>query len=60
MISFLAIPESLKPKVKEAFPEATFFVSETDASTHGKPKRVRKPKIKVDTDINERDPVPPL
>ena len=60
MISFLAIPESLKPKVKEAFPEATFFVSEMDASTHGKPKRVRKPKIKVDTDINERDPVPPL
>ena len=60
MISFLAIPESLKPKVKEAFPEATFFVSEMDASTHGKPKRVRKPKIKVDTDVNERDPVPPL
>ena len=59
MISFLAIPESLKPKVKEAFPEATFFVSEMDASQH-KPKRVRKPKIKVDTDVNERDPVPPL
>jgi hypothetical protein len=60
MISFLAIPESLKPKVKEAFPEATFFVSEMDASTHGKPKRDRKPKIKVDTDVNGRDPVPPL
>jgi hypothetical protein len=60
MISFLAIPESLKPKVKEAFPEATFFVSEMDASTHGKPKRVRKPKIKVDTDVNGCDPVPPL
>jgi len=57
MISFLAIPESLKPKVKEAFPEATFFVSEMDASTHGK-KRVRKPKIKVDTDVNGCDPVP--
>jgi len=52
MISFLAIPESLKPKVKEAFPEATFFVSEMDASTHGK-KRVRKPKIKVDTDVKD-------
>ena len=58
MISFLAIPESLKPKVKEAFPEATFFVSEMDASTHGKPKRVRRPKIKVDTDIKDDSDMP--
>ena len=59
-IVFACIPEMLKPKIKENFPEVTFLTSEMDASTHGKPKRVRKPKIKVDTDVNERDPVPPL
>jgi hypothetical protein len=50
-------PEMLKPKIKESFPEVTFLTSEMDASTHGK-KRVRKPKIKVDTDVNGCDPVP--
>ena len=53
------IPEMLKPKIKESFPEVTFLTSEMDASTHGK-KRVRKPKIKVDTDVNERDQMPTL
>jgi hypothetical protein len=45
MLSFLCIPESLKPKIKEAFPEATFFVAEMDESTHGK-KTARKKKEK--------------
>ena len=49
MLSFLCIPESLKPKVKEAFPEATFFVTEMDESTHGKPKTPRKKKVKEDS-----------
>ena len=53
MISFLAIPESLKPKVKQAFPEATFFVSEMDASTHGKPKTPRKKKTKTEVKESE-------
>jgi hypothetical protein len=50
-IVFACLPESLKPKVKETFPEITFFTSELDATTHK--KRVRKPKIKVDTDVND-------
>jgi hypothetical protein len=52
MLSFLAIPESLKPKVKEAFPEATFFVSEMDQSTHGKPRKKREKKVK--TELEEK------
>ncbi len=60
-IVFACIPEMLKPKIKETFPEVTFLkVDDLDASTHGKPKRVRKPKIKVDTDVNGCNPVPPL
>ena len=50
-IVFACLPESLKPKVKETYPEITFFTSELDATTHK--KRVRKPKIKVDTDVND-------
>jgi hypothetical protein len=50
MLSFLCIPESLKLKVKEAFPEATFFVAEMDESTHGKPKTPRKKKVKDNVD----------
>ena len=54
MLSFLCIPESLKPKVKEAFPEATFFVAEMDESTHGKPKTPRKKKEKkIATESND-------
>jgi hypothetical protein len=38
-IVFACIPELLKPKVKEAFPDVTFLkVDELDASMHG-PKR---------------------
>jgi hypothetical protein len=51
-IVFACLPESLKPKVKETFPEITFLTSEMDASIH---KRVRKPKIKVDTHVNAGD-----
>jgi hypothetical protein len=46
MLSFLAIPEVLKSKVKEAFPEATFLVPEMDESQHGKPKTPRKKREK--------------
>ena len=61
MLSFLCIPESLKPKVKEAFPEATFFVPEMDESTHGKPKTVRKKREKkVEVKDNESSTMPTL
>ena len=36
-IVFCLIPEMLKPKVKEAFPDVTFLkVDEMDESVHGK------------------------
>ena len=42
-IVFACIPEMLKPKVKEAFPEVTFLkVDELDESMHGKLKTPRK------------------
>ena len=51
-IIFACIPELLKPKVKEAFPEVTFLkVDDMDASMHGKP---RKKKVKV-VDITKQD-----
>ena len=47
MLSFLAIPSILKDKVKKDYPEATFFVAEDlDSSMHGKPKTVRKKRVK--------------
>jgi hypothetical protein len=52
MLAFLAIPESLKPKLKETFPEATFFVSEMDDSMHGKPLRKKKDK-KVPVEVKD-------
>jgi hypothetical protein len=47
-IVFACIPELLKPKVKEAFPDVTFLkVDELDESMHGpKPKSVRKKREK--------------
>jgi hypothetical protein len=46
-IVFCLLPEMLKPKVKEAFPEVTFLkVDELDATMHGKPKTPRKKKEK--------------
>ncbi len=46
-IVFCLLPEMLKPKVKEAFPEVTFLkVDELDESMHGKPKTVRKKREK--------------
>jgi hypothetical protein len=47
-IVFACIPELLKPKVKETFPEVTFLkVDELDESMHGKPKTPRKKKVPV-------------
>lgn len=44
-IVFCLIPEMLKPKIKETFPEVTFLkVDELDESMHGKPKTPRKKK----------------
>jgi hypothetical protein len=56
-IVFACIPEMLKPKVKEAFPEVTFFkVDELDESMHGKaktPRKKREKKVEVkDNDSN--------
>jgi hypothetical protein len=46
-IVFACIPEMLKLKVKETFPEVTFLkVDELDESMHGKPKTVRKKREK--------------
>jgi hypothetical protein len=48
-IVFACIPEMLKPKVKEAFPEVTFLkVEDLDASQHG-PRKKREKKVKVDS-----------
>jgi hypothetical protein len=55
-IVFACIPEMLKLKVKEAFPDVTFLkVDELDESMHGsKPKTPRKKKEKkVETEIND-------
>jgi hypothetical protein len=52
-IVFACIPELLKPKIKEAFPEITFLkVDELDESVHGKPKtprKIKEKKVKVDS-----------
>jgi hypothetical protein len=42
-IVFACIPELLKPKVKEAFPEVTFLkVDDLDESMHGKPRKKKR------------------
>ena len=47
-IVFACIPELLKPKVKEAFPEVTFLkVDELDESVHGKPRKTREKKVPI-------------
>jgi hypothetical protein len=49
---FACIPEMLKSKVKESFPEVTFFkVDELDESVHGKPRKKREKKIPVVKDV---------
>jgi hypothetical protein len=53
-IVFACIPELLKPKVKESFPEVTFLkVDDLDASMHGKPKTPRKKKTKTEVKESE-------
>ena len=42
MLSFCAVPDSLKLKIKDAFPEATFFVPEE--AKPPKTPRAKKPK----------------
>ena len=61
-IVFACIPELLKPKVKEAFPEVTFLkIDDLDESMHGKPPRKKKDK-KVPVVVKDvlADPVPQL
>ena len=63
-IVFACIPEMLKSKVKESFPEVTFFKvdqdplskaetkeDEMDESVHGKPRKKREKKIPVVKDV---------
>ena len=62
-IVFACIPEMLKSKVKESFPEVTFFkvdqdipdkpgrFDELDESVHGKPRKKREKKIPVVKDV---------
>ena len=48
-IVFCLIPEMLKPKIKEAFPDVTFLkVDEMDESVHGKPRKKRQKKIPIE------------
>ena len=56
-IVFACLPEALKPKVKETFPEITFLTSELDESVHGKPRKKREKKVPVEA---KHDSVPPL
>ena len=50
-IVFACIPDVLKPKLKQEYPEITFLkVDEMDESTHGKPKTPRKKKVKDNVD----------
>ena len=47
-IVFACIPELLKPKIKQEYPEITFLkVDELDESMHGKPKTPRKKREKI-------------
>jgi hypothetical protein len=50
-IVFACIPELLKPKIKEAFPEISFLkVDDLDESMHG-PKTPRKKREKKVKDV---------
>jgi len=50
-IVFACIPELLKPKVKEAFPEISFLkIDDLDESMHG-PKTPRKKREKKVKDV---------
>ena len=49
-VVFCLLPELLKPKVKEAFPEITFLkVDDLDESMHGPktPRKKREKKVEV-------------
>ena len=46
MLSFCAVPDSLKLKIKDSFPEATFFVPEEPPKTPRK-KSEKKPTKKA-------------
>ena len=51
-VVFCLLPELLKPKVKEAFPEVTFLkVDDLDKSMHGKPRKKRE-KVIVKKGVN--------
>jgi len=46
-VVFCLLPELLKPKIKEAFPEVTFLkVDDLDESMHGKPRKKKEKKVK--------------
>jgi len=62
-IVFACIPELLKPKIKETFPEVTFLkVDDLDESMHGPktPRKKREKKVPVVVKDVLADPVPPL
>ena len=60
-IVFCLIPEMLKPKIKEAFPDVTFLkVDEMDESVHGKPRKKREKKIPIEVKDVFTDSVPTL
>jgi len=59
-IVFCLLPEMLKPKVKEAFPEITFLkVDELDATMHGsKSRKKREKKVPLITNLGDRTAMP--
>ena len=60
-IVFACIPELLKPKIKESFPEVTFLkVDELDESVHGKLRKKREKKVPVEVKDVFADPMPTL
>ena len=53
MLSFCAVPDSLKLKIKESFPEATFFIPEEPKTPRKREKKTKKvkdlPKLESET-----------
>lgn len=58
-IVFACIPDVLKPKLKQDYPEITFLkVDDMDASQHGKPRKKREKKVKPDSNADSVSTLP--
>jgi len=52
-IVFACIPDVLKPKLKQDYPEITFLKVDMDASQHGKARKKREKKVKADSNDSD-------